>query len=742
VNKNPSKPEKKSMRSNPPRTERGETATDGRMENLAPETLAGERYKAFIENIDDGVYELDLSGNFLYFNDALCRVFGFPREEIHGQKFSKFMNEDRRRAAFEVFHKIYTTGKGFKDLIWETIDKEGRKRVIELSANLIINEEGKPVGFRGIARDVTERFKAQEEIKQSELRYQCAYEASRAAEQRSKTLLDFIPYPMVVFTLDGKVSYLNPAFTDVFGWTLEELQGKYIPYVPPELEEQTKESIKKLFEDKVIPRQESRRLTKDGRILDVMMSGAVFFEAEEQPAGELVLLRDITQEKKLEETNETLLRISMALPSYPDLEDLLDYTSTEIKQLLNVEGALVILLDEEKKEIFFMGAAYDDRDTQKRAKEIRYSADRGISGKVIRTGEPVIVQDTSKDPSFYGVVDEQMHFKSRSMLDVPVRTSDRIIGVLCAINKKEGSFDQTDVELLSLIAGTVALSLENARFSKEIKQAYREVRSLNRAKDRVINRLSHELKTPVSILLASLKILTKRLESLPEESWKATIERAFRNVNRILEIQYQVQDIMRDKQYKTYELLNLLLDQCADQLEALVAEEVGEGKIVQRIRSKIDEIYGPKESKISDISVDRYVIERLEAMKPGFAHRELEIVTHTEPVPRICVPEDVLEKVVDGLIRNAIEATPDEGRTEVIVRKKGDGAELIVYDCGIGITDENKVRIFEGFFSTQETMSYSSRRPFDFYAGGKGADLLRMKIFSERYNFKIDMWSS
>jgi PAS domain S-box-containing protein len=602
--------------------------------------------------------------------------------------------------------------------------------------------EGKMVGFRGIARDVTERSKAQEELKQSGLSYQCAYEASRAAEQRSKTLLDFIPYPMVVFALDGKVSYLNPAFTDTFGWTLEELQGKYIPYVPPELEEQTKESIKKLFEDKVIPRQESRRLTKDGRILDVMMSGAVFFEAEGQPAGELVLLRDITQEKKLAETNETLLRISMALPSYPDLEDLLDYTSTEIKQLLNVEGALVILLDEEKKELFFMGAAYDDRDTQKRAKEIRYPADRGISGRVIRTGEPVIVQDTSKDPSFYSVVDEQMHFKSRSMLDVPLRSSDRIIGVLCAINKKEGSFDQTDVELLSLIAGTVALSIENARFSKEIKQAYREVRSLNRAKDRAINRLSHELKTPVSILLASLKILTKRLESLPEENWKATVERALRNANRILEIQYQVQDIMQDKQFKTYELLNLLLDQCADELEALVAEEVGEGKIVERIRSKIEEIYGPKESKISDISLDRYVIERLEVMKPRFAHREVKIVTRTEHVPGICVPEDVLEKVVDGLIRNAIEATPDEGRTEVIVRKKGDGAELIVYDCGIGITDENKERIFEGFFSTQETMSYSSRRPFDFDAGGKGADLLRMKIFSERYNFKIDMWSS
>jgi signal transduction histidine kinase len=389
-----------------------------------------------------------------------------------------------------------------------------------------------------------------------------------------------------------------------------------------------------------------------------------------------------------------------------------------------------------------MGAAYDDRDTQRRAKEIRYPADMGVSGRVVRTAEPVIVQDTSKDPNFYGVVDEQLGFKSRSMLDVPLRSTDRIIGVLCAINKKEGLFDQTDVELLSLIAGTVALSIENARFSKEIEKAYREVQSLNRAKDRVINRLSHELKTPVSILLASIKILSKKLESLPEESWKTTVERASRNINRILEIQYEVQDIMQEREYKTHELLNLLLDQCADELEALVAEEVGEGKIVERIRSKIDEIYGPKESKISDISLDQYVIERLRVMKPAFAHREVEIVTHTERVPRICVPEDVLEKMVDGLVRNAVEATPDEGRIDLIVHRKGDGAELVVYDCGIGITDENKDRIFEGFFSTQETMSYSSKRPYDFYAGGKGADLLRMKIFSERYNFKIDMWSS
>ena len=103
---------------------------------------------------------------------------------------------------------------------------------------------------------------------------------------------------------------------------------------------------------------------------------------------------------------------------------------------------------------------------------------------------------------------------------------------------------------------------------------------------------------------------------------------------------------------------------------------------------------------------------------------------------------DIVQKVIDGLVKNAIENTPDEGTIEVIVDKKWEGTELVVGDCGVGIVEEVQHRIFEGFFATQETMDYSSRKPFDFNAGGKGADLLRMKIFSERYHFTIEMKSS
>jgi PAS domain S-box-containing protein len=537
-----------------------------------------------------------------------------------------------------------------------------------------------------------------ETIRESESRYQHEYEASRRAETQVRLLLDFVPHPIVVFTLDGKVFFLNRVFTEVFGWTLDELRGKRIPYVPPDLQQDAEESVKRLLEEKIIVRHETRRLTKDGRILDVILRGVIYSEDQDEPGGELVLLRDITEEKRAARINEALFRISMALPEYPDLEDLLDYISSEIKRLLNVEVAHVMLMDEERKDIFFKGAAYDDSATQERVKEIRIPFNKSVVGKVIKTGEPIIVPDTSKEPDFYPGVDKRLGYHTNNLLNVPLRSRDRIIGVLSARNKKEGVFDHTDIELLNMLAGTVALSIENARFSEEIKEAYREVTSLNRAKDKVINHLSHELKTPVSVLSASLNILAKKMAQLPEETWSQTMERANRNLDRLLEIQYEVEDIMQDEDFASYRLLSLLLDQCSDELESLVAEETGDGPIIQKIRNRIDEIFGPKESEIRAIHLDGFVQERLGLLRPQFSHRQVEIVTHLESVSSICIPPDVMEKILDGLIKNAIENTPDEGRIDLTVRRKGTGAELEVHDYGVGITEEDQKRIFEGFF--------------------------------------------
>ena len=709
----------------------------------ACDALPEERYRDFIENISDGVYETDIHGNFTYFNNALCEVLGYPGEAVVGENFAHFMERKNARKAYGVFTKIWVTHEGFSDVLWEILDKDGQSRMIELSAHLVRDKKKKKIGFRGIVRDVTEKIRTQESLRESEARYQRQYEASRRAEKRTRTLLDFVPYPMVVSKIDGGVLYVNPAFTETFGWSLEELEGRPIPYIPPDLKQNTRDGIKRLSKTKIIHRFETKRLTKDGRTLDVAARVAIVPDGGARESSELLILRDITLEKRMARDKEALLRISTALPAYPELEELLDYISEEIRGLMNTEDALVILLDEEKGEFSYVGAAHDDVAYFKKIKTLHVPAKSSVAGKVVESGEPIIVSDASKDPDFYHPIDEETGFKTRNMIQVPLRSSDRIIGVLCARNKKEGVFDQGDVELLTLITGTVALSIENARFSEELREAYREVSSLNRAKDKVINHLSHELKTPVAILLASLGILSKKLKTIPEETWKPAMERARRNLDRILDIQYQAKDIMKNRDYKSYGLLSLLLEQCTEELESLVAEEVGEGPVVDHIRKRIEEIFGPRESVPSEISLQQFVGTRLEALKPEFAHRDVEIVTRMDDQsPPITIPTDVLQKTVDGLVRNAIENTPDEGKIVISVEKRGEGTELEVHDYGVGIVEDNQDRIFEGFFVNRDTMAYSTKRPFDFNAGGKGSDLLRMKIFSERYRFRMSMRST
>jgi len=564
----------------------------------------------------------------------------------------------------------------------------------------------------------------------------------RKLSRRLRTLLDFIPYPLVVFTLEGHVYYLNLAFTQLFGWSFEELEGKLIPFVPPDRKQEVLENIKKLFKEKILLRHETKRLTKDGRVLDVAIRASLYSESEDEPSGELVIFRNITQQKKIARINEAILRISMALPKYPTLDQLIYYINSEVKPLVGSEGSIVILRDEKKGDLFVLGPAYDDTETQKRVKKIRFSMDQLVAGEVIRTGEPIIVSDTSENTELHRERDKKLGYKTKNLLLVPLRNRDRVTGALCAVNKKEGIFDQADIELLNIVAGTVELSVENARVSDELKKAYNEVTSLNRAKDKVINHLSHELRTPVAILSGSLRLLMKELTALPEEKWKNNLGRIQRNLDRIVDIQYEVADIMQDEQYRTHGMLSLLLDQCTDELEVLIADEVGTSPVIEQIRRHIDNIFGPKNMISDEIFLNEYVRDRLGDLKTKFSWRQVQIITRLGQTPAIFIPLDPMQKVIDGLVKNAIENTPDEGKIDIIVQKKGAGSELVVHDYGVGITEENQKRIFEGFFATQDTMKYSSKKPFDFNAGGKGADLLRMKIFSERYNFKIAMESS
>jgi len=708
---------------------------------LAECDIPGDRYRVFIEDVADAFFETDIKGNFVFFNDALCRILGYARDQIENCSFRRFMDKENAALAFESFNSMFHTGSDVSDLIWEITCKDGQKRILEIHANLLDGDKNAGAVFRGIARDITDTIKTQEALKASEKQTREQYRVSRQAELRYRGFLEFLPIPVFVFNKDGTVSYLNPAFERVFGWSLDELKGRQIDFVPQDQKEKTKEGIQRLYTEKRIYGFETKRYTKTGDLLDIILDGALFYDEDGEPAGQVVTLRDVTAEKRNARSNRALERIAHALHEFRLLDDRLEYITNEIKELIDIEGASIILLDEENSEFYFRVAAYDDSRAGQKMKEIRFPADKGVAGQVYRTHRPQVVNDASKSPYIFREVDDKSGLETRSMLDVPIQIQDRMIGVICAVNKKEGRFDQTDVDLLSAIANMVALPIENARINEALTLSYEEVKSFNQAKDRVIHHLSHEIKTPISVLAASLNLLKKKKARITPPEMERILARAHRNLDRMLDMQYEIEDIVGQRDYKSYTLISSLLDACADEIEVLVADELNSESAAQRIRDKIENIFGPRTAVSEEIRLDRFVSEQIDLLSGSFSHRNIRIETSLEPAGDIFIPKEVLSKIVEGLVRNAIENTPDNGLILISTKAGDEGQVFEVEDHGTGITEENKRLIFENYFTAYEPIQYASRKPYDFKAGGRGFDLIRLKIFSERFHFKLDMTS-
>jgi len=123
-----------------------------------------EKLRTVLTNIEDGYFEVDLTGNLTFFNPILCKYLGYREEELLGMNNQQFMTEETARDAFKVFNEVYRTGKPAQAFDWDVIAKDGERRFCETSVSLIRDSEGKPIGFRGIARDTTERKRAEEQL--------------------------------------------------------------------------------------------------------------------------------------------------------------------------------------------------------------------------------------------------------------------------------------------------------------------------------------------------------------------------------------------------------------------------------------------------------------------------------------------------------------------------------------------------------------------------------------------------
>ena len=174
-----------------------------------------------------------------------------------------------------------------------------------------------------------------------------------------------------------------------------------------------------------------------------------------------------------------------------------------------------------------------------------------------------------------------------------------------------------------------------------------------------------------------------------------------------------------------------LVEECA---------EVGpqnDAEFLERLSSRIESLFRKGELNMERILIDEFLKEICAAAIASMADRNLTINRNFEKDLYLILDRSILRKSCIGLIKNAIENTPDEGKIDVIAKSVNDEIKIEVRDYGIGITRENQRFIFGGFFHIQDTNLYASKRPYQFNAGGTGSDLLRIKAFSERFGFKV-----
>ncbi|MFZ0728085.1 MAG: GAF domain-containing sensor histidine kinase [Desulfobacterales bacterium] len=424
-----------------------------------------------------------------------------------------------------------------------------------------------------------------------------------------------------------------------------------------------------------------------------------------------------------------ICKLGQTVTSEIDLETLFELIMRQTAAITSSELASVFLYDEAGEQLWTRVS------TDLNQNEVRMSALCGVAGWVLRSRSAQIVNEPYNDPRFFSGVDKKTGLHTRNILCTPLINRQRqCIGTLQALNKKGGDFDENDLELLTAASYYVAIALENA-------QLFEDLKALDKAKERAINHLAHEIKTPLAVVAGVLNHISTKAANRDLTNLEKALRRGERSIKRLRTLQEQIDDILRCCKTDTVPVpdvsraaLQLLDEIFADEAERYpeVLHEMAERLAAFNIRRD----FAPE-----NIHVATFVRGVCERAGRAMAGRDLRLAQNLDEEAVIHADWHVLDTVCSGLLKNAIENTPDEGAIEVTAKRVNETTLIEIKDGGVGITPVNQKMIFGGFFHTQPTYLYSSKKPYDFNAGGTGADLLRIKAFADRLGFEVEFVS-
>jgi two-component system phosphate regulon sensor histidine kinase PhoR len=261
---------------------------------------------------------------------------------------------------------------------------------------------------------------------------------------------------------------------------------------------------------------------------------------------------------------------------------------------------------------------------------------------------------------------------------------------------EEIQYKREDGQTVDLAVASSALEIEACTPGlQSVVIVFRDItafKSIERARRKAVDRLSHELKTPLAIIKGYVSTLVRNEPSA--EKSRMILRRIEQNVKRLIDIQAVVEEILNPPPYRPVPLA--------------VAEQVN---------------------------------QVLGLIRQASSHRSVSLVTHLEDIQTDIIDPYVLDTILQTLVKNAIERTPDQGEVVISLRDLPPGILVEVTDHGVGIPVGDEEFIFDGFHHVQPTDEYSTRKPYDFNAGGKGLELLRLKVLSESCPFDISFKS-
>ena len=358
---------------------------------------------------------------------------------------------------------------------------------------------------------------------------------------------------------------------------------------------------------------------------------------------------------KLKETVSRLrklVELSITLNSTLNVKDLLSLIIRTAADILACEAASILLYDESEDALLF--AAATGGDAEKLAR-LPVPLNDSLAGTIFRTSDPLVIHDLRNDPRHNEKISAYVGFEPRSLLGVPLQIRDRTIGVLEALNKKDGKFTESDQVTLGVVASHAAVAIHNAQLVEALEKAYEEVSKADQLKSTFLSLASHELRTPLGIIIGYATFLG-------EESEGETSEHAEHVLNAALKMRTLLEDMNN-------------LTMLEGGKSSFVPQSVVIQNVLKKAANEIEELAAVKEQKI----VFDFPIE------PLF----------------VKLDEKKFAAAVVNILHNAVRFSAE--RTEIVlgVREKNNAALCWVEDQGIGIPREELENIFDKFYQVE-----------------------------------------